>query len=379
MNIKKIVSIGLICSLLMGTIGCVEEGTPERQAPPSKEGVEGVKGEYIEFSAYDFARRLFDSRLTELQRQDLWDKYEGRRVRWAAELDEVEPAEDGAMAFFWGGELEDGTQIRISAAFGYNQKSVLLKLKAGDLVIYTGTLGSFSEDVSGKIGLRNCVIISLALSPLWSNEDTFDPHYMQLLIDDKALYIGSEAIWRYGEIVALDRETGELLWIKEAKYRELGAIDSRYVYDWTVKEYHEYFSPFVIDGCFGPDDFEDLEVRALDKNTGEVMSTWPEKGMFDVSEVRRKFREKTMAVAGPEVIFLRDKPSGYEGVIYEFTQPSFPSSCFSLQAFDPESDSTLWVATFNGKGVRDFIVADGILYISYCSSKDGVSAFKLLN
>jgi hypothetical protein len=328
--------------------------------------------EYEAISAYDLAERLFDPELTELQRQDLWEQYQGKNVKWISEVRKIEPiADDVKVEFFCGVVWYD---VKIKAIFDGTQKPNLLKLEAGDLIVYKGILDSFRKSGELEINLRDCTFVSLAITLLWqaAPPSPLICEETRLLVDDKALYLGPGERVYLGLIVALDRQTGELLWSFQSMGM-LGAIDAHYVYAWNVIERGAYWRGAETEYHF------ELEIYALDKVSGKVSGfwsrkfqiVWPALDEFVEESIRQRLRNETVAKAGSEVIFMSDKPGmselsyDYEGITYN-TGSLQNGHRYLLRAIDSKKDSVLWLATFatlKGNGVSDFVVADGILYV----------------
>ncbi|GAI67697.1 unnamed protein product, partial [marine sediment metagenome] len=55
-------------------------------------------------------------------------------------------------------------RTEVMAVFDESQRSSLLELNEGDMVIYTGILASFRET---EISLTDCTVVSLPIVPLW--------------------------------------------------------------------------------------------------------------------------------------------------------------------------------------------------------------------
>ena len=173
--------------------------------------------ESVGVSAYDFARELFAPELTSLQREDLWKNYEGKQVIWANELAYVSTEEERLVAYFV--NPVDWARTEVAALFDESQTPSLLELNPGDLVVYNGTLAGFGAN---GIELMDCTFVSLPVEPLWWSDD-IETHNKRIVVGDQGVFLGPST---YGaatrttqylppRIVAINRETGELLWEAE--------------------------------------------------------------------------------------------------------------------------------------------------------------------
>ena len=351
--------------------------------------------EYVAVSAYDFAQELFDPELTSLQRKDLWEDYEGKQVIWTNELRYVSPEKEGLVAYFL--NPLDRARTEIVAFFDESQRSSLLQLNEGDLVIYTGVLASFGES---EISLTGCTVVSLPIVPLWWNDD-IDTHSKRILVGDEVLYLGpgtyDDATWRLpSKITAINRETGELLWEAEKTESILVGIDSHYVYAWHLAN---------IVPMSEPDDpwyWFASNITALDKVSGQISwsfylsegvrclqqydclpDEWSESDFVNCCVLGESVKEEMTNKDEPGLTFLIGKPLlseltyEYQGVIYKSACAFYGgvgAECGALQALDQQTGDFLWMTTFQQTGVNDFSIVDGILYVS---TDEGVGAFKL--
>ncbi len=67
----------------------------------------------------------------------------------------------------------------------------------------------------------------------------------------------------------------------------------------------------------------------------------------------------------------------YQGVIYKSACAVYGGvgiECSALQALDRQTGQVLWMMTFQERGMIDFSIVDGILYVS---TDKGVGAFRL--
>ena len=386
---KKLV--GIIVACVIAIIAVVVIATNLPKVPPG--GVAEV--DCVAVSAYDFAKDLFDPQLTTLQRDDLWEGYEGKLVEWTNELKYVSPEKGGLVAYFL--NPSDWGRIEVKAAFDDSQRSSLLTLKEGDLVTYTGALTSFGE---AEIALTNCTVVSLRIGPLWWNDDV-DTGSKRILVGDEVLCLGpgtyDDAAGRHPPaITAINRETGKLLWEGEKTESVLVAIDSRYVYAW-----HSIRS-VPLSGPDYPRYWYEYDIAALDKVSGQIdwrssfsedidcvsqydclPGEWSESDFVSCCVLGQSVKEEITDNGGPGLTFLIDKPPlseltyEHQGVTYNIACAVYggvAARCGALRALDRQTGELLWMMTFKEKGVNDFSIVDGILYVS---TDEGVGAFKL--
>jgi hypothetical protein len=276
------------------------------------------KPEQIAVSAYNLSEQLFSPQLTSLQKDTLWKEYEGKQVKWTSELKEVVSGKEGAVAYFLN-PLDSG-RSEIKAVFDESQSSNLSQCKVGDLVIYTGVLTSFGESSGdAEICLTDCAFVSIV--PLVS-------------------------LWWNGEL----RDT----------YSMFVTTDSDYVYAWVLRGFTRIpdagylWLPYSVGSC---------SRMTLDRVSGQIA------GSDAGCDCYRWFPVKDLSKLTYE----------YEGVMYKSVCAVYGgvgTNCGTLQAIDQETGSVLWMMTFQQTGMNDFLIADGILYVS---TDKGVGAFELPN
>jgi hypothetical protein len=302
MSRKKLIGIIIPCVIAIIVVIVITTHSPA--TPP----------EYINVSAYNFTTALFDPELTSLQRQDIWEDYEGKQVKWTSELEEVASGEEESVAYFL--DPADWERTIIKAVFDESQRSSLLELKEGDLVIYTGVLTSFGK-ISGEaeICLRDCVVVSLALESLWWNSELEDA------------------------------------------YSVFGVPDADYVYAMVFPDYYRvHKGVYARVASSSP-----CSEIALNRVSGRIAHS------HDTGYLQWYFKD------------LSELTYTYEGVIYKSVCAVYGgvgTNCGTLQAIDQETGSVLWMMTFQETGMNDFLIADGILYVS---TDNGVGAFELPN
>jgi len=387
---KKLVGIIVACVIVISVVIVVTTQLPK---VPSG-GIAEL--EYVAVSAYDFAKELLAPELTSLQRDDIWRDYEGKRVEWTNELKYVSPEEEGIVAYFL--NPLDWARTEVVAFFDEGQRSSLLELKEGDLVIYTGVLASFGH---AEISLTDCTVVSLAAVPLWWNDD-IDTHSKRILVGDEVLCLGpstyDDATRRLPpQITALNRTTGELLWEGEKTESVLVGIDSHYVYAWHLAQlvlrsepdhpWYWFASNITaldkVSGQIGWHSFlsEDVDCRGKDDC---LPDGWSKSDFVNCCVLGESVKEEMTNKGEPGLTFLIGKPLlselnyEHQGVIYESGSSSYGGVLVegrrALQAIDQETGGVLWTAIFGYAGMTDFSIVDGILYVS---TDEGVGAFKL--
>jgi len=385
---KKLVGIIVACVIAISVVSVVI--TQLLKVPSG--GIAEL--EYVAVSAYDFAKEIFDPELTNLQRENLWKNYEGKQAVWTNELKYVSTGKEGLVAYFL--NPLDRARTEVKAVFGESQMSNLLQLKEGDLVTYTGALASFGAT---EISLTNCTIVSQALVPLWWNDD-IDTHNKRILIGDEVLCLGpstyDDATGRLSpRITAINRETGELLWEGEKTESILVGIDSYYVYIWHLLKivpmsepdylWHWFRSNITaldkVSGQIGWDSYLSKEARCLGQYDC-LPDEWSQSDFVNCCILGESVKEEITNNGEPGLTFLIDKPPlsrltyEHQGIIYKSACAVYGgvTECSALQALDHQTGDIFWMMTFREKGMNDFSIADGILYVS---TDEGVGAFKL--
>ena len=393
---KKLIGIIVACVIVVSAVIVVNTYLPK---VPSGSVAEL---EYVTLSAHDFAEKLFAPELTSLQRGDLWEDYEGKQVQWTSELKDVSLEREGPMAYFL--NPLDWSRTEVKAVFNGSQGSSPLDLNEGDLVTYTGVLDSFG---AAEISLTDCAVVSLPIVPLWWN-DRIDTHGKRITVDNEVLCLGPSTYddatdYRprpAPKIAAIDRETGELLWESEKTESILVGVDSRYVYAWHLTTelvwrskpdpWYWYRSDLtalnITSGQIGWYSLlsEDVDCRGKDDCLSDG---WSESDFVDCCILGEGVKgEVEIANNGEQdLVFLIDKPIlselTYEyqdqGIIYRTACAVYGGvgiGCGAFQALDEQTGEVLWMMTFQERGVIDFSIVDGILYVS---TDKGVGAFQL--
>ena len=335
--------------------------------------------------------------MTSLQRDYLWQDYEGKQAQWTNELKYVSIKEEGLIAYFL--NPLDWARTEVEAVFDESQMPSLLQLKEGDLVTYTGVLARFGAT---EIRLTDCTIVSLSIVPLWWNDD-INTHNKRILVGDEVLCLGPSTYDDATEyrprlppkITAIKRETGELLWEGEKTESVLVGIDSRYAYAWHSVR---------IVPMSEPDDpwyWYASNITALDNVSGQISwssylsegvrclqqddclpDDWSESDFVNCCILKGRVKEEITNEGEPGLTFLIDKPPlsemtyEYQGIVYKSACAVYGgvTECSALQALDQQTGDVLWMMTFREAGMNDFSIVDGILYVS---TGEGVGAFKL--
>ena len=389
---KKLVGIIVACVIVISAVIVVTTHLPK---VPSGSVAEI---DYIAFSAYDFAEKLFAPELTSLQRRDFWKDYEAKQVKWTNEIKYVSSEKEGPVAYFIN-PLE-WARTEVVAVFDESQRSSLRNLKEGDLVTYTGVLASFGGT---EISLVDCTIVSLPIEPLWWNGD-IDTYNKRILVGDEVLCLGPSTYDDATEyrprlppkITAIDRETGELMWESEKTGSILAGIDSHNVYAWHLAQLVLRSEPDY------PWYWYASNITAFDKSSGQIgwysflskdvdciwnydclPDEWSQSDFVNCCILGESVKEEITEEGESGLAFLIDKPLlseltyEYQGVIYKSTCAVYGGAgieCGALQALDQQTREVLWMMTFQEKGVNDFSIVDGILYVS---TDEGVGAFQL--
>ena len=354
--------------------------------------------EYAALSAYDLGKRIFEPQLTSLQREDLWKDYQGKRVQWTGELKYVSTEQEGPTAYFV--NPLDWARTEVVAVFDESQSSSLLELGEGELISYTGVLASFGQT---EIRLTHCAVVSTALVPSWWNDD-IDTHNKRILVGEEVVLLGPST---YGDatritqylppkIVAINRETGDLLWEYEKTGCILVGIDSQHAYvsyvarlvPMSEPDYPWYWyacnitAVDEVSGQIGWNSYFYEDVDCLSQS-GCVPGERSPSDIVDCCILQGSVKEEITNEGGPDLAFLIDKPPlselayQYQGVVYKSACAVYGgvgTQCGALQATDQGTGDVLWMMTFQERGMTDFSMVDGILYVS---TDKGVGAFEL--
>ncbi|MEE8620066.1 MAG: zinc-ribbon domain-containing protein [Dehalococcoidia bacterium] len=391
---KKLVGIIVACAIVISAVIVVTTHLPK---VPSGSVAEI---DYITFSAYDFAEKLFAPELTSLQREDLWKDYQGKQVEWTNELKYVSSEKEGPVACFV--NPLDRARTEVVAVFDESQRSSLLELNDGDLVTYTGVLANFGGT---EISLVDCTIVSLPIEPLWWNGD-IDTYNKRILVGDEVLCLGPGTYDDATEyrprpapiITAIHRETRQLLWESGETESILVGIDSNYVYAWhpaplvlrsAEPDYPWYWytsnitASNITSGQIGWWSYLAKDVDCMWKYDC-LPDEWSQSDFVDCCVLGESVKDEITDKEGESGLtllvnkpFLSELIYEYQGVIYKSTCAVYGGAgraCGALQALDQQTGDVLWMMTFREQGMNDFSIVDGILYVS---TDKGVGAFQL--
>ncbi|UCD22505.1 MAG: zinc ribbon domain-containing protein [Chloroflexota bacterium] len=392
---KRLVGIIIACVIVISVVIAVTTQLPK---VPSGSVAEL---DYVADSAYGFAEEFFAPKLTGLQRDDLWENCEGKRVEWTSELTHVSSEKEGSVAYFV--NPLNWIRTEIVAVFDEGQDSSLEYLNVGDLVTYTGVLASFGV---AEIRLTDCTIVSLSVVPLWW-EERIDTQNKRIMVGDEVICLGPST---YDDatkgtnrvlpkITTISRQTGKPLWESEGTESVLVGIDSHYVYTWhllgQLVQRSELGDPYY---------WYASNVATLNITSGQILWSsylakdidcredndclpveWSESDFVDCCVLGGSVREEIAEEGESGLTFLVDKPLISEltygdqdqGIIYRTTCAVYGGAgieCRALQALDKQTGEVLWMMTFQEEGVNDFSIVDGILYVS---TDNGVGAFEL--
>jgi len=88
---------------------------------------------------YDLTLTIFDTKLTDLQREENWKKFQGKYVVWKGQVKEINPVGQTYLGKFLH-KHEGGGYIYVHVLFGEGEKEKLLRLHCDDIVPYAGLL-----------------------------------------------------------------------------------------------------------------------------------------------------------------------------------------------------------------------------------------------
>jgi len=91
---------------------------------------------------YDLTLAIFDTKLTDLQREENWKKFQGKYVVWEGQVKEISPVGQTYLGKF---VHKHAGYIYVHVLFGEGEKEKLLKLHCDDVVTYAGMLESKSN------------------------------------------------------------------------------------------------------------------------------------------------------------------------------------------------------------------------------------------
>ena len=354
--------------------------------------------EYSAVTAHALGTELLNPQLTDLQRRDLWKDYGGKRVEWTGEIESVS-ADWAGLAVYFLNPL-DFARTDVLAVFDEGQRSSLSELSKGDLITYTGVLADFGQS---QIRLTGCTVVAPALARLWWNDDV-DSLDKRLVIGEEVVCLGpstyDDAVVGTNHflptIMAIDKETGALLWEYKSTGSVLVGTGSHYVYTWhptkivpmSAPDYpwYWYSSDIValdeVSGQAGWDFYLSGDTRC-EAQIGCLPEEWSASDFVDCCILQGAVKDKIADEGGPRLTFLVGKTPlseltyQHQGVIYKSACAVYGglgTACGALQAVDQKTGDVLWMMTFQDIGMTDFSIVDGVLYVS---TPDGVGAFEL--
>ena len=386
MSNKKLIGIIVPCVIAIIVVIIITTHSPDNTREPEQVGV----------SAYNLAEQLLDPELTDLQREALWQNYEGKQVKWTNELWDMALGEGKLVVYFL--NPLDWERSEIKTVFDESQRLSLLQCREGDLVTYTGILSSFGED---EISLTDCTFVSLAIVPLWWNKD-INTQNKRILVGDEVLCFGPSTYTDATKYIlprntAMNSQTGELLWEGKETESILMGIDSHYIYTCWLRlnslsggvlvrpnieavdkvsgqiAWNSSLSsiPLSLSGCQGIL----REILGREPTLADCIDFWIL--VFAIEEITNKAESSlTLLTYKPP---LSELAFEYKGVIYKSACAVYGgvgTECGALQALDQQTGEVFWMMTFQEKGVNDFSIVDGILYVS---TDEGIGAFELPN
>ncbi|MGQ9546600.1 MAG: outer membrane protein assembly factor BamB family protein, partial [Dehalococcoidia bacterium] len=144
-----------------------------------------------------------------------------------------------------------------------------------------------------------------------------------------------------------------------------------------------------------------VDITALDKTSGQIgwnrslsqdiyclpqrgclPARWSDSDVVNCCVLPESVKEQITGRAESGLTFVIGKPPlseltyEHRGVTYKVGCAAYGggTQCGALQALDRQTGDVLWMMTFKERGVNDFSIVDGILYVS---TDDGVGAFQL--
>lgn len=367
--LKKCVFLIIVLMMILSLSACelipVPSTTPP-PAPPAPSPPEVTqtkpevpqpvpKEEYLELSAYEATKKLSDTSLTQLQREELWRSYEGKQVRWISQLQDVEPLQEETIVTF---------SPSVQVIFDKNQRSLLLSLAKGDLVIYSGKLDSYRRD---SIRLTDgAIMVPKVLVLIWSKD--FEPIAHTIsppLVGDNKLYVWGSDSTGERRLCALIVETGETIWQRNFPRTE-NLPNRRYIdhFDYLigVDEHHVYITGHESSHYFGTYAYDRFSLEALDKETGQTV--WYESYKYESAFELYRSKERSSKIGellqqkGIKLVLEPDgnRQKTTDDIAFDVMGRT------TLCALDSKSEKTIWTKGW-GKPI-DFVgVSKGILYV----------------
>ena len=265
MSKKRLVGIVVGCIAVAIAVIVIAIGLPEGTREP----------EQIQVSAHDLATDLLVE-FTGARREELWEKCEGRQVRWTNELMSIWE-EEGSLVVYFLNPLDAG-RTTVRAVFDESQRSSLSEISEGDLVVYTGVLTSYGEGGVLEIHLRDCAVVSV-ITPtlLWWNSELNATYTTLATIDGGHLWVmvlrSPRMYWDKGYV------TGEYSWMAlniqsgEVAYEEYAGHESLYIRDLRHKSPDYEGIAYESVHCASHTDRATrcTTLKAIDRKTGSVL------------------------------------------------------------------------------------------------------------
>lgn len=171
LRVLTVLVLVAIVTALVG--GCAEPSPP---LPPSEqptvppEEKPPKEAPYLNVSPFEVAAKIFDERLVEEQREEIWNtQYKGKRVKWFAQYD--------PESYYYGrrdcSTIGEREQVDLEISWQKPREEVEELLKEGEVFLFTGVLDSYSTSElfqAKQFRLDEGGIISIVLKKLWSRE-----------------------------------------------------------------------------------------------------------------------------------------------------------------------------------------------------------------
>jgi len=186
--LKRIVSIGLICLFLIGGMSCAAPAPPAPPGPSEEEIIpKGIT--FLDLTATELKRVIFDERLVPAQREEIWNnQYKGKGVKWMGYLGEKK---EEALTFYPSG-------IKVEVSF---DKPITEDLRSG-VYYFAGILDNYCLGYIGgfeKFQLKNGVLGKIVWEKMWeyktppSSGTYFSERYGLIGVDSQYCYFWWDA------------------------------------------------------------------------------------------------------------------------------------------------------------------------------------------
>lgn len=312
MNLRKLLVLLVVGVLAITVIsGCT--GGPPTATAPSGEPEPSAEGTYLEATSQELKEIIFDERLIQEQRQEIWhNQYQGKRVRWLGVLDDApSPSEV---------EFESGEDVRVKLLGSGVQDLAYEHEWWGDVLWFTGTLSDYAY-FDNDFLLTQGTMGPLVLERIWTRE------------------VGLDLPWGPVEPPHLLNAAG---------------VNSRYFYYYVPRiDIWDYFAEIVIcvvdkaNGYFVSD--RSIEWGEFRHNSSSFPSV--------LQEIRERAKQEILSMADDDLVFLTERlpvEATLDGLILRITDEGF-------SFYDAESERLLCTKHAD---IATALVQDDIVYVS---------------